>query len=609
MKQRSKKKFFGNQFVGKKSGNDEGTNVRPTPSTPASVINQTDTRKRKANEQSTPLSRSAKKIKLTMEDMGQDNDSFWFFLCSSVLEMLINKIGSCPSCPSSELSLRHNDKRKMGYALNLVLVCGHCNWKYDFYTSPTIDNDDKSPGLSAFVINFQTVLAFREIGKGHEPMKTFNACMNMPRPMTEKNIASINERLFNAYEAVAEKCLLTAATEVRKTPLTKEAEIVNCQVAIDGTWQKRGHASLNGVVVATSDDGKVLDFKVLSKHCKSCQVWSSKEGTPEYEKWKTSHKCKINHKRSAGAMESAGAIAIFEQSISKYKLRYLKYIGDGDTGSFNKVVEARPYGDILPEKLECVGHVQKRLGTRLRKLRCDLTGKKLEDGKKIKGRGRLTDKAINTLQNYFGMAIRQNSSSVYLMKKSIGAVLYHCSDVADATLRHQFCPRTEDSWCKWQKDRLNNTDTYRQTLNLPMAIKTILEPIFRDLSSDDLLKKCLHGQTQNCNEAFNGVLWNKCPKEVFVGKTILELATNSAVIHFNEGFLRLKDVFKFLKLPVNKYMIDGAKRKDAKRVQNATKVSSETGKRQRKKIRAKRKGFTDKETELEGGESYSSGNF
>eukprot|EP00112_Aurelia_sp_Birch-Aquarium-sp1_P011533 Seg2424.2 transcript_id=Seg2424.2/GoldUCD/mRNA.D3Y31 product="hypothetical protein" protein_id=Seg2424.2/GoldUCD/D3Y31 len=388
----------------------------------------------------------------------------------------------------------------------------------------------------------------------------------MPRPMTEKNIASINERLFNAYEAVAEKCLLTAATEVRKTPLTKEAEIVNCQVSIDGTWQKRGHASLNGVVVATSDDGKVLDFKVISKHCKSCQVWSSKEGTPEYEKWKTSHKCKINHKRSAGAMESAGAIAIFEQSISKYKLRYLKYIGDGDTGSFNKVVEARPYGDILPEKLECVGHVQKRLGTRLRKLRCDLTGKKLEDGKKIKGRGRLTDKAINTLQNYFGMAIRQNSSSVYLMKKSIGA----------ANIK---------------------------------STKTILEPIFRDLSSDDLLKKCLHGQTQNCNEAFNGVLWNKCPKEVFVGKTILELATNSAVIHFNEGFLRLKDVFKFLKLPVNKYMIDCAKRKDAKRVQNATKVSSETGKRQRKKIRAKRKGFTDKETELEGGESYSSGNF
>ena len=96
---------------------------------------------------------------------------------------------------------------------------------------------------------------------------------------------------------------------------------------------------------------------------------------------------------------------------------------------------------------------------------------------------------------------------------------------------------------------------------------------------------------------------------MYVGKTTLEMATNSAVIHFNEGFLRLRDVFKQLKLPVNKYMIDGAKRKDAKRVKNSTKVSSETGKRQRKKLRARRKGFTDEETELEGGDSYSSGNF
>ena len=154
--------------------------------------------------------------------------------------MLIKKIGSCPSCHlREELSLSHNDKRKMGYALNLVLVCGHCNWKYDFYTSPTIDNDDKSPGLNAFVINFQSVLAFREIGRGLEPMKTFNACMNMPRPMTEKNFASINEKLYDAYEDVAEKCLLAAAMEVRKAPLTEEAKIVDCEVAIDGTCQER----------------------------------------------------------------------------------------------------------------------------------------------------------------------------------------------------------------------------------------------------------------------------------------------------------------------------------------------------------------------------------
>ena len=47
--------------------------------------------------------------------------------------------------------------------------------------------------------------------------------------------------------------------------------------------------------------------------------------------------------------------------------------------SFEKVVEAKPYGDILPVKLECVGHVQKRLGIRLRQPRNDCKGKKLGD--------------------------------------------------------------------------------------------------------------------------------------------------------------------------------------------------------------------------------------
>ncbi|GFU26992.1 uncharacterized protein TNCV_1151571 [Trichonephila clavipes] len=44
----------------------------------------------------------------------------------------------------------------------------------------------------------------------------------------------------------------------------------NVPVAIDGTWQKRGHTSLNGVVTAVSvDTGKVIDAEILSRKC-SC---------------------------------------------------------------------------------------------------------------------------------------------------------------------------------------------------------------------------------------------------------------------------------------------------------------------------------------------------
>ncbi len=66
----------------------------------------------------------------------------------------------------------------------------------------------------------------------------------------------------------------------------------------------------------------------------------------------------------------------------------------------------KPYGkDVQIAKKECVGHVQKRLGTRLRKLKDSLKKQKLADGKPIGGRNRLTDKTVDTLQNYYGLAI------------------------------------------------------------------------------------------------------------------------------------------------------------------------------------------------------------
>ena len=41
----------------------------------------------------------------------------------------------------------------------------------------------------------------------------------------------------------------------------------------------------------------------------------------------------------SGAMESNGAIMIFQRSVKKHNLRYTGYIGDGDSSSFSGVVK------------------------------------------------------------------------------------------------------------------------------------------------------------------------------------------------------------------------------------------------------------------------------
>ncbi len=98
------------------------------------------------------------------------------------------------------------------------------------------------------------------------------------------------------------------------------------------------------------------------------------------------------------------------------------FIGDGDSSTFQTVSDAKPYGnDVLITKKECVGHVQKRLGTRLRKLKSSYTKRKLSGGKSIGGRGRLTDKMIDTMQNDYGLAIRQNKHNLQGMINDVKA--------------------------------------------------------------------------------------------------------------------------------------------------------------------------------------------
>ena len=59
--------------------------------------------------------------------------------------------------------------------------------------------------------------------------------------------------------------------------------------------------------------------------------------------------------------------------------------------------------------------------------------------------------------------------------------------------------------------------------------------IFKDLSRDELLNNCLHGKTQNVNEAYNQTLWTACAKNIYVRKDTLELGVSSAVLRCDDG--------------------------------------------------------------------------
>ena len=338
----------------------------------------------------------------------------------------------------------------------------------------------------------------------------------------------------------------------------------------------------------------------MSRFCNACVSNEKlKETDPaKYEEFKASHDCRNNHKGSAPAMEKDGTVKIFKRSIDRHKMRYMNFYGDGDTKSFYAIENIYPERTV--RKYECVGHVQKRMGKRLRQLRKTVKG--------LGGSKRLTDAMIDKIQNYYGIAIRHNSGKdVKTMKEAIWGAFFHVASSKENEW-HDHCETGAGSWCKYQVDLVNKTSSYKPGPGLPGDVIKHIKPILTDLTKDELLEKCLHGKTQNQNESFNGTIWNRLPKSTYVGREQFEIGVYDAVAHFNVGSKAAVLVFEKLGMRPGMHMMQGCATKNAKRISKAKRQSAETIKKRRRILRASKKHSLDKNKSKEG-KVYGAGAF
>ena len=164
-----------------------------------------------------------------------------------------------------------------------------------------------------FEVNMRVIIGFREIGCGFSSMKSFSLCMSL-NCLTLNGFQIVSHDVTTAYEEVANESIKQAATELQNDKDANQPSKI--RVSIDGSWQKRGHASMIGVVTALSG-GKCIGVEVLSKHCKGCEMLEKRKHSPKFNSWKVGHDCSINHHKSSGAMESIGAVNILKRSVQK----------------------------------------------------------------------------------------------------------------------------------------------------------------------------------------------------------------------------------------------------------------------------------------------------
>ena len=521
-------------------------------------------------------------------------------------DILSAKVSASTVCRFCHGELDFIEVSRKGLASEFAFHCNnkHCNQQTSFHSCEQIPVGS----LSVSSINRRSVFAMRCVGGDHAELATFCAMMDQPPPVQEKSVNIINKKtILKACTTVQKASCKKAAQTEHKLAQGEEGDPCrDVDVSSDGTWMTPGHSSMIGLVTTVGcTTGKVLDVEVKSKSCKSCDYWSKQDKTSDaFRQWELTHVCNVTHEGSSGSMEAEATKTIFERSVNDHKLRYTRFIGDGDTNTYKKVADAKVYGDSHPvEKIECVGHVHKRMGTRLRNLKKSLKGQKLSDGKPISGKGRLTDKHIDLLQSYYRTAIVSNKHNLQGMRQAVWATFFHRSasdemSRAEQDRSHAMC---DISWCKYKKAAASHTlHTYKNTNSLPMAVMEVIKPIFQDLSNPSLLSKCLDGYTQNANECVNSVVWKYCPKKKYHGVTVVKVAAAMAVSVFNDGAQSHLDIMIAMELSVGKFASDFCEQKDSRRIKNAKKQAKDASHEARIAKRRKRKAVDEEQAELEG---------
>ena len=320
---------------------------------------------------------SSRKIQLP-EMKSEDIPAGRIIIEMRILNEYLENVACCKLCKLGRVSLKSDQTKRMGLSNNLIWECDNlnCSLKTEMNTSK-LCTDSKVPE-----INRALVLGMRTLGKGREAAAKLCAALDLPAPVSKPSYSNHIKKIESLTKPVLDMELANAAERVRTYKIENEdhsdSEMIECGVTVDGTWLNRGVSSRHGFVsVISVDTGEVLDYHYMCSVCPDCETWEDKT-SQEYLELFVEHepKCKLNYEGSSQNMETEGASILFGRSAEKHNLRYNPFIGDGDSKAYNRVLREKPYGpDFQIKKEECIGHIQKRMGTRLRNLINKMKGK------------------------------------------------------------------------------------------------------------------------------------------------------------------------------------------------------------------------------------------
>lgn len=220
--------------------------------------------------------------------------------------------------------------------------------------STTTNDNDKMD------LNYAAVLGAVITGNGYAQVTEWTSAMDISF-MSERKYQKIEEKVGNDIISTAEATMKEAIDEEKEAAF-KRGDVDTdgfalITVVTDGVWGKRsyGNGNFSSMVGCATIIGfhtkKVLWMDVKNKYCLVCvRNATKKKSVPE-------HLCNANYKGSSTGMEHTILVEGFKACETLHKVRFHKFIADGDSNVYRKLLDARPYINLHIEKIECRNHL------------------------------------------------------------------------------------------------------------------------------------------------------------------------------------------------------------------------------------------------------------
>ncbi len=257
--------------------------------------------------------------------------------------------------------------------------------------------------------------------------------------MTKSSFIDTERAIGEVWKKELLKSMVDAGREEKQLAMERgeyHEGVPAITVIVDGGWSKRSHKhsynAKSGVgIILGKETGKLLYLGVRNKYCYACA-----RNIP-----RDKHHCYLNWTASSSEMETDIILEGFLEAERVHGVRYIKFVGDGDSSVYPTLLQNVPGWGHAIKKLECANHACKCYRGALERL--------VQDNPSYKGKGGLSNLMRKRLVTAARSAIRMRSKEKDV-KKALAALKndlkngpQHCFGF------HQHC---SPDFCKTARD-------------------------------------------------------------------------------------------------------------------------------------------------------------